>query len=98
MKGDVEKMFEKKWEEDSGTAFMNSFMGELKNNDFHKNNQSDDEPDITPEFIEDQLASYSRLLNSDIFKEASRKMEDDGTLNDGDIDGDDYGGDEIYND
>jgi len=47
-----------------------------------------------------------------IFREASKKMkgdvekmfekkwkdDDDETLNEGDIDGDDYGGDEIYND
>ena len=52
------------------TTFMNEFMEKLKSDGFVKENQPNKGPDITKEFIEQQIESYSQLIKSDVFKRA----------------------------
>lgn len=52
---------------------MEQFMGKLGNHEFEKENQPNNGPEISPEFIEEQLQSYSRLLKSGIVEAALSK-------------------------
>ncbi len=45
---------------------MDRFMEKLGENAFRKENQPNDGPDISLEFIDEQLQSYNRLLESGI--------------------------------
>ena len=49
---------------------MNEFMEKLRSDGFVKENQPNKGPDITKKFIEHQIASYSQLIKSDVFKRA----------------------------
>lgn len=49
---------------------MNEFMEKLRSDGFVKENQPNKGPDITKEFIEQQIESYSQLIKSDVFKRA----------------------------
>lgn len=52
------------------TTFMDEFMEKLKSDGFVKENQPNKCPDITKEFIEQQIESYLKLIKSDVFKRA----------------------------
>lgn len=49
---------------------MDRFMERLGNNDFVKENQPNDGPEISLDFIDAQLQSYSKLLKSGIVEAA----------------------------
>lgn len=49
---------------------MENFMRKLANNEYPKENQPNDGPVISSEFISEQLQSYSKLLNSGIVEAA----------------------------
>lgn len=54
------------------SVVMENFMKKLVNNEYPKENQPNDGPVISEEFIEEQLQSYSRLLDSGIVEAATR--------------------------
>ncbi len=45
---------------------MDRFMEKLGDDKFKKENQPNDGPEISQDFIEEQLRSYSKLLQSNI--------------------------------
>lgn len=47
-------------------AVMDRFMKRLGNNEFEKENQPNNDPEISEDFIDAQLQSYSKLLKSGI--------------------------------
>lgn len=49
---------------------MDRFMEKLENNEFAKENQPNNGPEISKDFINEQLQSYSRLLKSGIIEAA----------------------------
>lgn len=49
---------------------MDNFMRKLAADEYKKENQPNNGPEINPEFIEEQLMSYSKLLQSGILKAA----------------------------
>ena len=49
---------------------MDGFMERLGNNGFEKENQPNNGPEISLDFIEEQLQSYSKLLMSGIVEAA----------------------------
>lgn len=49
---------------------MDRFMEKLGNNEFAKENQPNNGPEISKDFIDEQLQSYSRLLKSGIIEAA----------------------------
>lgn len=51
-------------------AVMNHFMERLAADQYKKENQPNNGPEISPDFIEQQLMSYSKLLESGIMKAA----------------------------
>ena len=53
-------------------TFMDSFMEKLKANGFNKDNQPNKGPELTKEYVEKQLESYTTLIKSDIFKVATK--------------------------
>ena len=48
--------------------FMKEFMEEIDNGLFDEEDQPEDAPDITDEFIEDRIHQYDKLLKSEIIK------------------------------
>ncbi len=52
------------------SVVMDRFMEKLGENGFRKENQPNDGPQISLEFIDDQLQSYLKLLNSGIVNAA----------------------------
>lgn len=51
---------------------MDRFMERLNNDEFKKDNQPNNGPDITPEFIEEQLQSFTDLLRSGLVDAATK--------------------------
>lgn len=49
---------------------MDRFMERLENNEFKKENQPNNGPELTPEFIEEQVQSFSRILESGLVEAA----------------------------
>lgn len=49
---------------------MDKFMERLSNNEFIKENQPNNGPEISEDFIDEQLQSYSKLLKSGIIEAA----------------------------
>lgn len=55
------------------SVVMDRFMERLGNNEFEKENQPNNGPDISLDFIDEQLQSYSKLLRSGIVEAALRE-------------------------
>lgn len=53
-----------------GKDVMKNFMRKLEADEYKKENQPNNGPDIDLDFIDKQLLSYSRLLKSGIIEEA----------------------------
>ena len=51
------------------SAVMERFMEKLRNNEFEKENQPNNGPDINSEFIKKQLDSYSGLIKSGLLED-----------------------------
>jgi len=47
-------------------TFMDSFMEKLKANDFNKDNQPSESPEITRSSVAEQVESYTVILKSEI--------------------------------
>jgi hypothetical protein len=52
--------------------FMDSFMEKLNEDGFGKDNQPNNGPELTEEFVSKQVESYTNLIKSDIFKIATK--------------------------
>ncbi len=52
---------------------MDIFMERISNNEFKKENQPNDGPEIDTDFIDKKLQSYSKLLKSGIVEAALDK-------------------------
>lgn len=52
---------------------MDRFMEKLGNDEFPKENQPNNGPEISQDFINDQVQSYSKLLKSGIVEAALNK-------------------------
>lgn len=53
---------------------MEKFMEKLDANKYEKENQPNNGPEIDPNFIDEQLTSYSKLLKSGILEAALDKQ------------------------
>lgn len=52
--------------------FIDSFMEKLNTNGFNKDNQPDNGPELTAEFINKQVESYTSLIKAEVFKLAAK--------------------------
>lgn len=57
------------------SVVMDCFMEKLSNNEFKKENQPNNGPEISLDFIDAQLQSYSKLLKSGIVEAALSEQE-----------------------
>lgn len=57
----------------NASIFMDEFMRKLENNEFQKENQPNNGPDLDDSFVKQQLASYVRVLKSGIMDAAVQK-------------------------
>lgn len=55
------------------SVVMERFMKKLADDEFKKENQPNDGPEISLNFIDEQLQSYSKLLKSGIIEAALNK-------------------------
>lgn len=53
-------------------TFMDSFMEKLNTDGFNKDNQPNKGPELTTEFVDRQLESYTNLVKSEIFNVATK--------------------------
>lgn len=53
-------------------VFMDSFMEKLNKDGFYKDNQPNKGPELTVEFVDKQVESYTNLIKSEIFKVATK--------------------------
>ena len=51
--------------------FMDSFMEKLNTGGFNKDNQPNSGPELTIEFVEQQVETYTNIIRSDIFNAAT---------------------------
>lgn len=51
---------------------MDRFMERLNNDEFQKDNQPNNGPDLTSEFVEEQLQSFTDLLRSGLIGAATK--------------------------
>lgn len=49
---------------------MDNFMKKLAADEYKKENQPNNGPEINLDFIDEQLKSYSKLLKSEVFRKA----------------------------
>lgn len=56
-----------------GRDVMKNFMRKLEEDEYKKENQPNNGPEIDSDFINEQLLSYSKLLKSGIIEEALDK-------------------------
>lgn len=49
---------------------MDNFMKKLAADEYKKENQPNNGPEIDSDFIDEQLKSYSKLLESEVFRKA----------------------------
>lgn len=49
---------------------MDNFMKKLAEDEYKKENQPNNGPEINLDFIDEQLKSYSKLLKSEVFRKA----------------------------
>lgn len=49
---------------------MDNFMKKLAADEYKKENQPNNGPEINSDFIDEQLKSYSKLLKSEVFRKA----------------------------
>ncbi len=52
---------------------MDNFMKKLAADEYKKENQPNNGPEINLDFIDEQLKSYSKLLKSEVFRAAMSK-------------------------
>ena len=52
-------------------TFMDEFMEKLSINGFNKDNQPNKGPELTEEFVSEQVKSYTHLIKSEIFNVAT---------------------------
>lgn len=53
-------------------TFMDAFMEKLNTNGFNKDNQPNKGPELTTEFVEEQVEAYTHLIKSEIFNVATK--------------------------
>lgn len=54
---------------------MNDFMDKLSEGSFEKDNQPDNGTELTPDFVDKQVDSFSRILDSEIIESAMGKSQ-----------------------
>lgn len=54
------------------TTFMDAFMEKLNTNGFNKDNQPNKGPELTKEFVVEQVEAYTHLIKSEIFNAATK--------------------------
>lgn len=57
----------------NATTFMDGFMNKLNADGFTKDNQPNKGPELTRDFIDEQIKAFDRLLNFGLIESATRE-------------------------
>lgn len=54
--------------------FMNRFMERLDQNSYEKDNQPNNGPDLNEDFVKQQVALYSEMLQTDVMRQVMEQL------------------------